>query len=230
MLLLFDIDATLISTSRAGIHALEAAGQELFGPSFSTSRIEFAGRLDPLIIAELLTQHGQAPTPEAMQAMRRVYGAHLAQRLRNPVGCQALPGVLALLEQLRPRTDVTLGLLTGNFAETGSIKLRACGIDPDWFPIRVWGDESPHSPPARTHLPPIGLRRYEEHHRRRPPGAVIIGDTPHDVACAKAHGLRCLGVGTGQFSPDDLRRAGADRAEPNLSDTPSILAWLTQTP
>jgi phosphoglycolate phosphatase len=230
VLLLFDIDATLISTSRAGIHALEAAGRELFGPSFSTADVEFAGRLDPLIITDLLARHGRDATPQAHRDMRRAYGAHLAERLRTPVGCFPHLGVLDLLAALRTRDDVTLGLLTGNFAETGSIKLRACGIDPDWFPIRVWGDESPHSPPARTHLPPIGLSRYEERHRRRPPGAVIIGDTPHDVACAKAHGLRCLGVGTGQFSPDALRRAGADRAESDLSDTQSILAWLTQTP
>src|SRR5207245_1648666 len=105
---------------------------------------------------------------------------------------------------------------------------RACGIAPDRVPIRVWGDDSPHHPPARDHLPGVGLARYRERFGRHiePRLVTIIGDTPHDIACAKAHGCRSLGVATGSFSVEDLRACGADRAVRDLSDTASVQDWL----
>lgn len=229
MLLFFDIDATLINTSRSGMHAMQDAGRELFGPSFRVEGIDFAGRLDPLILTDLLLHNQQQPTPDSLSQMRDRYRAHLTRRLAQPGIGRSLPGVLPLIAQLRTNPAVTLALLTGNFADTGQMKLRACGIDPDWFSIHVWGDESPHTPPARHHLPPVGLQRFQARHRRTlpPHHAVIIGDTPHDIACAKAHGLRSLGVATGSYSASQLHAANADRVVTDLSDTPSILDWLT---
>jgi phosphoglycolate phosphatase-like HAD superfamily hydrolase len=63
-----------------------------------------------------------------------------------------------------------------------------------------------------------------------PRHAVIIGDTPHDVSCARAHGLRSLAVATGVFSVDQLSRTDADRVVPSLADTTDILAWLIRQP
>lgn len=229
MLLFFDIDATLIHTSRSGMHSMQDAGRELFGPSFRVEGIDFAGRLDPLILTDLLSHNNQKPTPTALAELRTRYRAHLERRLAQPGIGRSLPGVLPLLERLRANPAVTLALLTGNFADTGQMKLRACGIDPAWFPIHVWGDESPHSPPARHHLPPVGLQRFHARHNRSlpPHHAFIIGDTPHDVACAKAHGLRSLAVATGSYSIPQLQAAHADRVVPDLADTASILDYLT---
>lgn len=229
MLLFFDIDATLINTSRSGMHSMQDAGRELFGPSFRVEGIDFAGRLDPLILTDLLNHNNQKPTPAALTEMRTRYRGHLERRLAQPGIGRSLPGVLPLLERLRAMPAITLALLTGNFADTGQMKLRACGIDPAWFPIHVWGDESPHTPPARHHLPPVGLQRFHARHQRAlpPHHAVIIGDTPHDVACAKAHGLRSLAVATGSYSIAQLEAAKADRVVQDLADTGSILDWLT---
>jgi phosphoglycolate phosphatase-like HAD superfamily hydrolase len=226
MLLLFDIDGTMIRTTGAGIRAMLRAGRELFGPHFNADGVEFGGRLDPLIIHEMLAASGIDPRPEHARAIRAAYRRHLPACLDEAPVKTALPGVLDLLAALRASDAATLGLLTGNFAETGAIKLRACGIDPDWFAVQVWGDESPHDPPRRDHLPPLGLARYRDRRGRDPAHTVVIGDTPHDVACALAHGCRALGVGTGQFTPESLLAAGADRAVPDLADTADILAWL----
>ena len=64
MLILFDVDATLISTSGSGKNAMLDAGRDLFGPSFSVEGIDFAGRLDPLIITEMFARHAVPSTPE----------------------------------------------------------------------------------------------------------------------------------------------------------------------
>lgn len=230
MLILFDVDATLISTTGAGIWALEQAGRERFGPSFTVERTEFAGRLDPLIIRDLLRDNGVEPTAEHAAAMRRLYRIYLERRLSEPGVARPLPGVVELLAALRAMGEAAvLGLLTGNFEETGTLKLRACGIEPSDFPVRVWGDESPHDPPARDHLPPVAIGRYRALYGREPAGGLVtvIGDTPHDVACARAHNCRALGVATGRYTADDLRRAGADLVLPDLSATDEVLRWLT---
>jgi phosphoglycolate phosphatase-like HAD superfamily hydrolase len=203
------------------------AGRELFGARFTAEGIHFAGRLDPLILDDMLAASGVEVSRPNADALRRAYPRHLERELAKGSG-RALPGVLALLDVLGRESSAALGLLTGNFAETGCMKLRACGIDPDRFAIQVWGDDSPHDPPCRDHLPGVGLSRYEQRFGRAtdPRRVTIIGDTPHDVSCARAHGCRALGVATGQFSIEQLLGAGADRVVANLSETGSIADWL----
>ncbi len=228
MLVLFDVDATLITTSRAGIWAMKAAGRELYGDGFTTDRTEFAGRLDPLILRDLLETNGVEPTAGALAAMRATYRVYLDRRLREGPTPRALPGVMDLLAALSGRMGVVMGLLTGNFPETGAMKLRACGIEPERFPIRVWGDESPQDPPRREHLPPVAIGRYREREGREvAPGAVtVVGDTPHDVACARASGCRVIGVATGSYTAEALRDAGADLVLADLGDTERVVSWV----
>ena len=228
MLILFDIDATLIRTQGAGMLAMGDAGRELFGPEFACDGTSFAGRLDPLIVDDLLTSHGVAPTNANRAAFRAAYAKHLERRLDEASARQTLPGVLPLLEQLAQRAHVTLGLLTGNFPETGRAKLEACGVPFKQFAVAAWGDDSPHVPPSRDHLPPVAMQRYEELRGRRIEAerVTVIGDTPLDVQCARAHGCRSLGVATGQYSPALLLASGAHHAVEDLSNTPKVVGWL----
>jgi phosphoglycolate phosphatase len=227
MLIFFDVDATLITTSRSGILAMESVGRYLFGSRFTTDRTEFAGRLDPLILMDLLRSNDLEVSEANLRAMREGYRRSLAERLKEPGIAAALPGVMSLLEALEATEGIILGLLTGNYPDTGALKLRACGIDPERFAIQVWGDQSPHVPPCRTHLPAVGMERYRERHGQiEGSRVVVIGDTPHDIACALANGCRSLGVATGSYSEDDLRSAGADLVVPDLSRTVDVVRWL----
>lgn len=223
MLVLFDIDMTLFTTSRSGMAAMTDAGQHLFGPHFTTDGIEFGGQLDPLIVERIYRSQGRDYGPHAEAEFRPLYHNFLKQRLRERnATCRTLPGAMELLNAVRNHAALVPGVLTGNYAETGMLKLRAVGIDPDWFEVSVWGDESPSTPPTRNDLPRVAMQRWGGPARR----GVIIGDTPHDVRCAKVNGLRCLAVATGGSSVSELDAAGADRVVDNLSDTTSILDWL----
>lgn len=226
--LLFDIDSTLLDSSRSGMRAMLDAGRELFGEGFSTEGIEYAGRLDPLIVHDLLVRIGVEPTAAAHGRFREVYRGHLEQRLAAPGVARTLRGVDSLLERLRRESGVSLGLLTGNYEETGSLKLRASGIDPAWFGVRVWGDESPHWPAKREHLPPIGIRRFGERSGRpiEAERVMIIGDTPEDVRCARVNGCGVLGVATGKYPVEELRAAGASQVVEDLSDVERVMGIL----
>lgn len=231
MLILFDIDRTLLETDAAGMSCLLDAGRSLFGPGFTIDGVPFGGRLDPLIIRDILAASGIEHTPDRALAMRRGYHERMTRVMSRPGSARALPGTTELVEALGAIEQLSIGLLTGNFEETGRLKLAAAGFDTDRFPIRVWGDDSPFDPPAREHLPPVGIDRYTAVKGVRPEAedVVIIGDTVHDVACGLAHGCRVLGVATGHDPADTLARAGAHRVVDDLSDTRGIMAWITRT-
>jgi len=227
MLTLFDIDGTILRTFGQGVRAMGHAGRELHGEHFDERRVEYAGRLDPLIIADLLAAHELDIHEESVAIFRTTYRKHLEIMLEQEPA-EVCPGVGELFEALEQAHGTTLGLLTGNFPETGEIKLRSGGIDPERFAIRVWASDSPHDPPARDHLPPVGIQRYLELHKREidPQDVIVIGDTPADIDCAKASGCRCIAVGTGKYTPAELTKAGADLAVEDLSETDRLLAWM----
>lgn len=228
-LVLFDIDATLLTTTRAGVLAVGDAGRALFGSSFEENIVAYAGGLDPVIMGELLAAHDLPNTPADVQRFRSVYARKLDDRLAQPGAARALPGVVELLEALGRVERLTLGLLTGNFPETGAAKLAAAGIDISQFRVRVWGSDSPRTDARRDHLPEVALERYASLHGREIPArrVTIIGDTVHDVRCARAFGCRSLGVATGTWSRDALLEAGADLAVDDLADTNGLTSWLT---
>lgn len=246
MILFFDIDGTLLNTSGVGIKSIHQGAKDAFGDHFSIEGLSFAGCLDPVIVSDMLAMNNIPDTPHNHRLIRDGYLRYLKHHL--PLGetsslpsppLPPLPGVHELLRELKDVASdhvATLALLTGNYQETGTHKLKACGIDPTLFSFGVWGDDAPHShtDPAgrakREDLVPVGMVKGKAHGvQRRPQRAheyIIIGDTPHDVRCAKAHGGKCLAVATGHYSVDALLAAGADLVLPDLSDTRQVLSWL----
>ncbi|MES1211361.1 MAG: HAD family hydrolase, partial [Acidobacteriota bacterium] len=144
------------------------------------------------------------------------YPAEL-ERVLERDGMQLLPGVLELLESLAARPDVTLALLTGNWEAGARIKLSRFGLN-RFFPFGAFGSDATD----RDDLPPVALGRAERHTGRpfRPEEALIIGDSIHDVGCARAHGIPVLAVATGRTSAKELRKAGAKQVVTDLTRWP----------
>lgn len=228
MLILFDIDGTMLHTERAGVASMLEAGRELFGEHFSFDGIDVAGRLDSLIWRDLCAANKVAPTDENHTRFRTRYGRALADRLTREATARALPGVIPLLDALTGVDEITLGLLTGNYPETGRLKITAAGIDPDRFLVAAWGIDGP----SRRHLPPVAMRRHRELLGRdiAPERVLVIGDTPHDVDCAHHNGCKVIGVATGSFTVERLRDEGADLAVPSLEATDQLVGWIRSLP
>lgn len=226
-LLLFDIDGTLLLSGGAGIRAMTRAFETLFGTPDAFAASDTAGRTDTFILSHALRHRGLADDAETHARFRDTYVALLREEIARPAQSRygLMPGVQALLEAVRDREPFHLALLTGNFEPAAYIKLHHFGIG-DYFAWGAFGEESRE----REEVARIAARRAAE---RLPAGVrertIVIGDTPHDVACARAIGARMLAVATGTYSPDDLAAAGADIVVPDLSDTDGVLAALHDT-
>ncbi len=226
-LVLFDIDGTLLSSSSAGWHALRAAFAEFFPVLDFYGQVPFDGKTDRQIIRELHQAAGvpDLATEERTSTLLERYLHHLAIRLaerQHPVG--PLPGILPLIDALRARDDVVVGLLTGNIVPGAHLKLRAAGIAPEHFLVGAFGSDSAHRPD----LPPIAAARAEPLFGRRPTGSevVILGDTPADVTCGASIGARAIAVATGRFSVDELAAAGAYATFETFADTDAVLEQI----
>jgi phosphoglycolate phosphatase len=223
-LVLWDIDGTLLETAGAGREAMGLAGLDLVGHPFEMDGVLTSGRLDPQIWTDVAEVHGVADAPAREPEFRRAYAARLELRLAQGRPARALPGVAALVAALRGRAGFAQGLLTGNYPETGALKLASAGIDLAQFPVQAWGCDAVRRPD----LVPVALARAASliGVGVRASDAIVIGDTLHDVACAVEHGCRALAVGTSGVSLNALRDAGADWVVPDLSHVAEILDWL----
>ena len=227
MLVLFDIDGTLVLTQHAGTRSMHAAAREMFGESLTFEDVEVAGRIDPLIWADMARIIGIEDHEAHHDRFRAGYARHLARRLAENNTAVVLPGVRELLEALTRLEGVTLGLLTGNYPETGTLKIEAAGLDPAGFAVAAWGSDGE----SRRDLPSFAMTRYREQTGLDLQGheVVVIGDTPYDVACARAHGCRAIAVATGSFSRETLAGHEPDLLVENLSETSAIVDWITGT-
>jgi phosphoglycolate phosphatase-like HAD superfamily hydrolase len=213
---LFDIDGTLLHAGPVPRRAFAEALREVFGTAGTVDAHPFAGKTDPQIAREILLAAGvgDEAISVGLPALLRAYLHRLEQGLLDPAARpRVLPGVPALLDALGARADCVVGLLTGNVARGAALKLEAVGIG-GRFAFGAYGSDSPHRPD----LARVALGRVAALGLRAGP-AVVVGDTPLDVACGAAAGARTVAVATGAFSASRLAAAGADVVLPDLSDT-----------
>jgi len=223
-LLLFDIDGTMLRAQGAGVRAMMTAAAQVLGERCRGAEINFGGALDPWIFERLLAHGAYEEAPDLHRTFRAAYAELLRQELEKPdQPCRALPGVIALLTQLRQHPRARLGLLTGNYEETGLLKLRVAGIDPSWFEVAVWGDMAK----TRPALVPVALAKLGTS-SLGPRDVIVIGDTVRDVHCAHENGARCLAVATGGNTRAELEAAGADLVVDDLCDPAPLLALMAR--
>jgi|Deesub1362A_J573_1020465.scaffolds.fasta_scaffold00230_47 phosphoglycolate phosphatase-like HAD superfamily hydrolase len=219
-LVLFDIDETLIDSGRAGTRALNRAFLDLFGIKDAFKDIRMAGMTDIQIMKEGLRVHGLSSMDGEVDAIVRRYLRFLSEEIENPWR-RVKPGVFEFLEALKEE-GIPFGLLTGNLEEGARIKLRPFGLDA-YFPAGAFGSDDED----RDRLLPIAIRRFSTLGVDvSPEDCIIIGDTPRDVRCAKAHGARCIAVATGPYSRDSLTEAGADLVVDTLNEREVCLDFI----
>ena len=227
LLVLFDIDGTLVLTGGAGGRAMTRAFEDVFGIPDAFRGIPMAGRTDSWILSDAVAAHHIPRDSSDLARFREVYLQILARELGAPHPPQmrkgVMPGVHALLDALVPRDDVYLALLTGNYEDAARLKLEHFDL---WryFACGAFGDNAPD----RNGLLPRAIAQVRAcaGHDIAAADTVVIGDTPLDVACAAAGGARSIAVATGGHGVDELRASGAHHVFENLTDLDAVLAAL----
>jgi phosphoglycolate phosphatase-like HAD superfamily hydrolase len=221
-LILFDIDGTLLLSGRAGMRAMTRAFQDAFGITDAFKGESFGGRTDSYLVSKALKQAGLPDTVANHDRFRSTYLPLLAEEIHHPgQGHKGLmPGARELLEALQEHEHLHLALLTGNYREAAEIKLHHFEIW-DFFEWGAFSDDH-HD---RNELVPIARSRAETYDI--PAAAIqriiVIGDTPHDIECARVAGARSIAVATGGYTMEQLKDAGADEVLRDLSDTEKVI-------
>jgi phosphoglycolate phosphatase len=225
-LVLWDIDGTLVHAGHAGLHAFEAAFEQVVGRPPS-ELAPMAGRTDWAIGLDILERNGIEDGPALWPAFSAALAEALAARadaLREHGW--ALPGAHEAVGALHEHDEVVQSVLTGNLRPNAATKLGAFGLD-RLLDLEIGAYGSDHH--ERPELVPIARARAEARHGAElaPEEIVLVGDTPRDVDAARAHGTRAVGVATGRYSERELDEAGAHAVLPDLSDLAAVLAAVT---
>lgn len=225
-LLLFDVDGTLLLARGAGKRALARALTEVFGTAGDLGAYDLRGKTDLRVVHDVMEAAGVARAA-VMAGMARCFDAY-AIRLREEIGdgrgVVVLPGVPGLLDRLRD-AGALLALLTGNTEHGARIKLEPTGLLP-LFRTGAYGSDDPD----RRCLAPLAAERAGALAGRSfaPRDVVVVGDTPHDVDCARAFGAVAVAVATGGVTRDELAAASPDLLFDDFGDferaAPAILA------
>jgi len=224
LLLLFDIDGTmLLKASAEHAASMHAALREVHGIADpAAAGVAAAGRTDGEITRQILLRNGvgaeriDARAADVRDLTCEEFGHRCPPDLRDKVA----PGIAELLDELAERDDVVSALVTGNFEPIARLKLERAGLG-HHFAEGQGAFGSDHE--DRAALPSIARHRAAVNGRPHPrERTVVIGDTPADIACARADGVRCLAVASGPYPAAELR--GADEVAADGVELAGLLA------
>lgn len=244
LLVLWDVDYTLVDSGGVGRELYQRAFSDMFGRPMPQPG-SMAGRTDRAIMAEVLSLAGEAEQAGLIEAFHEVIAAGaagLADMVRQR--SRALPGAAAALAALaevgtvdgraptqtapglgRARPAVVQSLLTGNIRALAEVKLAPFGLTRHLdLDAGAYGDAHEN----RAKLVPLAWEAAGRAYGQRFGGSstVLVGDTPFDVGAALATGARAVGVATGPFTTKELAAAGAHAVLPDLADTDRVLAAI----
>lgn len=222
---LLDIDGTLVHAGGAGRRAIERALEArcgrrdlAAGAGSALAALRLDGMTDRLIVREALALLDHPYSDDACDGVLADYLEHLRGEITGP-GYAVLPGVVDLLEALAA-SAIPHGLCTGNLEEGARLKLARGGLDRffEWGPSAIGGFA--HDGEARERIVDAALGRAAARVGRAlaPAEALVVGDTPRDIAAAHAVGCPALAVATGRFGLEELAAAGADHLAADLVD------------
>ena len=227
LLVLWDIDLTLIRTDGVATEAYAAALERTVDQRWRGD-LKFNGLTERAMAERVLRMHDVEPTVELVDEflVRIVEELHLRADLMRDRG-RALTGAAEALAALAEESGIRQSVLTGNVRSVAELKLAAFGLG-TWvdFTIGAYGDDD-HE---RTALLPHAWQRTKDRHGESysPAETVLIGDTPRDVEAALAHGAGIVAVASGNNSAADLAAAGANVVLDDLGDTKGVLAAIRE--
>jgi phosphoglycolate phosphatase len=249
LLVLWDVDYTLVSADGLGTRLYEVVFLEMFGRKLPRVAPK-AGRTDRAIIADTLAMAGLDAPRERVDAFLATLARQVAVADGMNVRVRALPGASDAIAALAAGSGGAAGsgdtaagsgdaaagsgggirqsVLTGNIRPLAALKLRQAGLN-DHLDLDVGAYGDVHE--VRAELVPVARLAASQAYGADFGGwsTVLVGDTPLDVEAALAAGARAVGVATGTYSAEDLVAAGAHAVLPDLTNVARVRAAVTGT-
>jgi phosphoglycolate phosphatase len=221
LLVLWDVDFTLVDTTGQGRLAFEDAFEAVVGQP-PDGMVPFAGFTDHQIAVAMLEKAGHHHGDQVPRMLDELATALAARAGDIRDSGRALPGAREALEALASREDVISSLLTGNVEANAALKLAAFDLD-SLVDLEVGGYGSdPHE--ERGDLVALAREKVSAKYAAEPDDTVLIGDTPRDIQAAHHGGARAIAVASGPYDVDGLR--DAEHVLPDLTDTDALLDAL----
>jgi phosphoglycolate phosphatase len=213
--ILFDIDGTLITTGGAGAVAWRLAFDELYGIPADIGMFSDAGMTDPEVGRKTFAAViGREPEPRELARVMAIRLKYLPEAVAESKGYRVLDGVEELLPRL-VEEGYLLGLTTGGTDSAAHIKLARANLA-RWFTYGGYGSDSTD----RTELTRVAIERAGRlvGMELDPQEALVVGDTPLDIAAAQGAGAVPVGVASGHYTAEQLREAGGDHVLESLRE------------
>jgi phosphoglycolate phosphatase-like HAD superfamily hydrolase len=223
-LILWDVDATLLSTDGISGEVMRSAMAQVFGPSAQRERTFYSGKTDRQIIHDTFPDITPAALAEKLHVFSAAYEAAFQRRHSELVArTTTMPGVVEIIKHLHGQ--IVQAPLTGNIAPIARRKLDLIGLLP-YLEVAAGGYGDDHE--DRVQLLPIAAQRAARLLGRTFRGCniIIVGDTPNDIRCGKLNGARTVAVATGPYSVEQLRAHSPDALLPDMSDFDAALAAI----
>lgn len=223
--LLFDLDYTLLRTGGLGRITVDGAFRDTFGVDDAWGDTNSAGLTDPRVFQDISLRllHRRLNDSE-LDRVFASYIAHFRAALESAPCFQVLPGVSTLLNHLKHKSELFLGVQTGNIQEVAKLKLRKAGLENN-FSFGAFGDyaynKSKVVEKAVQRLKTISSDSGRIFHQ-----IYVVGDSPADIVAGREHSCLTIGVCTGHASRKQLLEAGANHVLEDLSDTNAFLSLL----
>jgi phosphoglycolate phosphatase-like HAD superfamily hydrolase len=229
--LLWDIDGTLMQSTRAGAFKeyFAPAMREVYGSSGSLAEMSVSGMTDSQIAYEAL--QGEGFSTEKVFSKIDEFMVKLGEGMTRFVSEQKEPyrlldGAREILEETGKNPQFINAILTGNFTVGAEIKLKHFDLwkyfenQPNTF------GEISHDRRKLAGTAAKNIKKFlqvELNHDQ----FIVIGDTPNDIACARSLGAKMISVATGRNHPmSELAEYKPDVLLENLSDTKKVLQIL----
>ncbi len=226
-LVLFDIDGTLLSVNSINRRILMDALREVYGTEGSAGTHNFAGKMDSVIIYEVLQNTGlsDGSIAEKFDKAKETY-IEMFRMQAKPSDIILMQGIRELLDKLSASSAVMLGLLTGNFEGSGRHKLLMPDIN-HYFSFGAFADDAA----SRNELPQVAVDKAYQLTGKKfsDQNIIIIGDTEHDIACARVLNAKSIAVATGTYSSAELKKHNPHILYENLTATDIVISEILQS-
>ena len=214
VVVLFDVDETLVHTGGSGARSWNAAFEKLYGIPADIGEHSSAGETDPQVArATFKSVLGRDPSIDELDKLYAQYLLHLAEDILVSEQYRVLSGAEPTLVRLG-EAGVMLGLVSGAMEGAARTKLIPANLN-RFFIFGAYGSDSPD----RAEVTKLAIAKATRLHDQLTADQIfVIGDTPHDIEAAKSAGAVSVGVASGHYTIDELKAAGGDHVLGSLDD------------